>query len=430
MTARKTGTKAGAKISEKHLGNGLRVLLVERHAAPVVAVLLLYGVGSRDEHEHESGLSHFLEHMMFKGTAAYPKGQIDLVTTALGGNNNAFTTYDHTGYWFEFAADRWEQALEIEADRMGGLLLDEDEFRAEKAVVLEELSMGEDDPWRRLSREVQRCLFPRHPYGRPVIGYPDTLEAMDVDDMRDFYRRHYHPGNATLVVCGDIAPRRALESVRLHFGGVPALPEANADHPRRPPLGDLSAQVRLLCHWDDSSRRLCMAWPTATLASDADYALDLLTVLLTTGRLSRLYRRLIQEEGLATSVSASNDMRTDGGAFWIFAECAEGVEPRALEAAIDEEIARLATELVPKRDLNRARQILAASAAHESETVSDLADDLGGWAVDYDWRESLRAEERLARITPSFLRQTAGRYLMPSRRVLGWSLPEGEEDLS
>ncbi len=185
--------------------------------------MLWYRVGARNETEKEAGVSHFLEHMMFKGSARYGKGDIDRITTTLGGTNNAFTTADHTAYWFEFASDRWESALEIEADRMRALLLDPAEFEAEKQVVLEELAQGEDDPWRVLSQEVQSALFPRHPYRRPVIGYADTLKALSVAEMRDYYERFYHPGNAVLVVSGDIEPARALDDrAAALLGSIPA----------------------------------------------------------------------------------------------------------------------------------------------------------------------------------------------------------------
>jgi zinc protease len=156
----RTATKAGARIEERQLDNGLKVLLVERHFDPVVAVMLWYKVGARNELEREAGVSHFLEHMMFKGSQKFGKGAIDLVTTQLGGSNNAFTSSDHTAYWFELASDRWEKALEIEADRMRGLLLDPTEYEAEKKVVLEELSMGLDDPWRNVTELVQSALVP------------------------------------------------------------------------------------------------------------------------------------------------------------------------------------------------------------------------------------------------------------------------------
>jgi len=177
-------TKAGAALRELRLANGLRVLLAERHLDPVVSVILWYRVGSRDEDERAAGVSHFLEHMMFKGSARFGKGEVDRVTMMLGGSNNAFTSADHTAYWFELASDRWEAALEIEADRMRALLLDPGEFAAEKAVVLEELAMGQDDPWRRLTEIVQEALFGRHPYRRPVIGHADALKRLPVEEMR------------------------------------------------------------------------------------------------------------------------------------------------------------------------------------------------------------------------------------------------------
>jgi zinc protease len=167
-----TAVKGGAKIREHALANGLRVLIAERHGDPVVAVMLWYKVGSKNEREHEAGVSHFLEHMMFKGSSRFGKGEIDRSTTELGGSNNAFTSYDHTAYWFELASDRWEKALEIEADRMRTLLLDRAEFDAERAVVLEELSMGKDDPWRALPSACRTRAPPRHPYRRPSSASP------------------------------------------------------------------------------------------------------------------------------------------------------------------------------------------------------------------------------------------------------------------
>jgi zinc protease len=419
---------AGARIREHRLRNGMRVLLAERHGDPVVAVVLLYCAGGRTESEREAGISHFLEHMMFKGSAAFGKGAIDLETTVLGGVNNAYTTADHTGYWFEFASDRWEKALEIEADRMRGLLLDAEEFEAEKTVVLEELAMGEDDPWRRLSTAVGAALFGRHPYGRPVVGFADTLRRMSVEDMRAYYDRFYHPGNATLVVCGDVRPSTALRAVRRHFGGIdPGTPFDEADA-YRAPLPEPAGGGRLEIHWDDSVRRLCVAWPTVRVGVDEDYAFDVLSTILSTGRLARLYRRLVKEEGLAVSVSTHNDTRVEGGAFWLLAECKEGRAAEELERAVDEEIARLGAELVSASELRRARNILLAADAFESETVADLADDLGGFAVDADWRLAVENAARLAAVRPRQVRDIVRRFLRPDRRILGWSLPDAERE--
>ncbi|TDJ69092.1 MAG: insulinase family protein [Planctomycetota bacterium] len=434
MSARKTRaaeraaaprTKAGAEIREHRLRNGLRVLLVERHLDPVVAVMVWYGVGSRDEREHEAGASHFLEHMMFKGTRAVGKGEVDRLTTELGGSNNAFTTSDHTAYWFELASDRWEAALEIEADRMRGLLLDPAEFEAEKAVILEELAMGLDDPWRNLSMQVQEMLFPRHPYRRPVIGYRDVLEALAPEDLRDYYRRFYHPANATLVICGDIGSAAALRAVRKHFGGIAAGPTETRR--RAAPAGSVieepRGERRIQTSWDDAGKRLCLAWPTIAVSEPEDFVLDVLSAILSTGRLSRLHRRLVLERSLATSMGTNNDTRVDGGSFWLFAECAPDVEPEALERAIDAELAELAAKLPAAKELKRAKATLASSEAYEGETVSDLAESLGAWAVDAHWHLALEAAERRNAVSAKDVRDAARRFLRSDRRVVGWSLP-------
>ena len=351
QTARKPSTMklGGAMVSESRLKNGMRVIVAERHTDPVVSSLLMYKVGSRYESEVEAGVSHFLEHMMFKGTPCFGKGEVDRITTELGGHNNAFTSYDHTGYWFEMASDRWEGVLAIEADRMQNLALDPAEFEAERNVVLEELAMSEDDPWRVLTQKVQTAMFPRHSYRWPVIGYPESLIPMTVDDMRRHYRKYYHPANATLVISGDVKKRAALAAARKHFGEI-----APGEENTSKPYGSFSEPVgetRIGMTWEDPAKRLCIAWPTTSVCSEDDYTLDIVTTILAQGRLSRLQRRLVLDEGLATSISISNECWVDGGSFWILAECAQDTEPAELERAIHEEIARLATDKVSAAEL-------------------------------------------------------------------------------
>lgn len=414
----------GARVLEYHLANGLRVLLVERHLDPVVAVMTWYPVGARNETEREAGVSHFLEHMMFKGSERFGKGQVDLVTTTLGGSNNAFTSADHTAYWFEFASDRWEKALEIEADRMRGLLLDAKEFEAEKAVVLEELAMGEDDPWRNLTQEVGHHLFPRHPYRRPVIGYADTLRVLKLEEMRDYYRRFYHPGNATLVVCGDFDVAEALALVAKHFASIPRGVEyAQADCPR-PVVIEPKGERRLALTWDDPASRLCIAWPTSVVGSDDDHVLDVVSILLTGGRLSRLYRKLVLGSAIATSISTHNDTRRETGSFWVFAELAQGRDKVELERAIDAELARLAKEPVPAPELARAKKTILAGEAYDRETVSDFAEEIGEFATDLAWKDAFTTDARIRKVTAKDVRECVARLLVAKRRVLGWSLPE------
>ncbi len=423
-------TYCGATVHERRLDNGMRVLIAERHLDPVVAVMVWYGVGARHETGPEAGVSHFLEHMMFKGTEAHGKGAIDLETTVLGGSNNAFTTPDHTAYWFEFASDRWERALDLEADRMQGLLLDPEEFAAEKKVVLEELSMGLDDPWRSLSRKVSEALFGEHPYARPVIGYRETLEPMTADDMRAYYLRHYRPGNATLVVAGDVEPEAALAAVAARFGAIEdqAADEAVGEGRPDPALEvELDGEERIETTWDDNASRMIVAYPGGPFGSDVDFTMDVVVSVLTSGKLSRLYRRLVIDEGLATSVSANNDARARGGGFWIYAEAVHGADTEQLEAAIHEEVARLCVELVAEGEMTRAQKLLAASEAFDSETVTDVAETLGEYATDLRWQDALEVEARRASVNASSLMATCERLLRPDRRVVAWSRPAPAE---
>lgn len=415
--------KAGAQIHEERLPNGLRVLIAERSADPVVAVMTWYKVGARNETEREAGVSHFLEHMMFKGSTNFPKGQVDLVTTQLGGVNNAFTGHDHTAYWFELASDRWEHALEIEADRMQGLEFDAGEFDAERAVVLEELAMGLDDPWRSLKNLVSAAVFERHPYRRPVIGYADALRGLDVEAMRDYYARFYHPANATLVICGDVQRKDVMQRVRRHFGKLQAGPSYALADPLRPEPGEPIGEKRVAMEWPDPGQRLCIAWPTATFTSEDDYTLDVAATLLGSGRLSRLYRRLVLDERLATVVGVDNDTRVEGGLFWFMAECSESDSLDALERAVDEELERLASETVPAAELKRVKKVLIASQAYETETATDLAEELGEYATDGDWRRAIDLTERVSKVTARSLRDCARRLLTRDRRVVGRCTP-------
>jgi zinc protease len=413
-----------AAVREQRLANGLDVLIAERHGDPVVAVMVWYKVGSKNERDFEAGVSHFLEHMMFKGSSRFGKGAIDRITTELGGQNNAFTSYDHTAYWFELASDRWERALEIEADRMRTLTLDAGEYDAERAVVLEELSMGQDDPWRVLSERVQATALARHPYRRPIIGFPDALSGLGVEAMRDYYRRFYRPSNATLIVCGDVDTNQALASVEKHFGSLPAGEDASTPEAFRPSEAEPRGEQRLSLTWDDQGKRVCMAWPTARFASDDDATLDIVSSLLSGGRLSRLHRRLVLERALATTISTSNDTRVEGGLFWLFAECAQDVAPEKLERAIDAEIARLGDELATAKELTRVKRMLEAAEAYDHETVTDIAEDLGEHATDSNWRLAFEAIERIKAVDAKRVRDAARRFLRPERRTVGWCLPK------
>ncbi|MGB6639277.1 MAG: pitrilysin family protein, partial [Thermoanaerobaculia bacterium] len=201
------------RMHQVELDNGLTACVVEDRRTSLVTTALCYRVGTRDEAPSQGGIAHFLEHMMFKGSPLFGPGEVDQRTQALGGTNNAFTSHDCTLYEFSFASDRWVEALAIEADRMAGLALDETEIDAERAVILEEISHEEDDPWDALEMEVRDRFYGEHPYGRRVLGQRDSLTAIGRGELEAFHRLHYRPANAVLVVAGDVG-QEALEPIR------------------------------------------------------------------------------------------------------------------------------------------------------------------------------------------------------------------------
>lgn len=355
------------------LDNGFKALLVERGPLPVVASLLWYRVGSRDERTGETGVSHFLEHMMFKGTERFAKGQIDLQTSKMGGSNNAFTDNDGTAYYFTLAADRWETALEIEASRMRDCLLDPHEFASEKNVVLEELAMGEDDPWRPLYQATESLLYQVHPYHHPVIGYRQDLERLSAQQMRDYYRRHYGPNRAFLVVVGNIDRARTAQRIRELFGPIPRVEERREPLAEPTPQGERRATLRT----PHSVTRLCFGFPTCRMGERDDYALDVLAHDLGNSKNSRLYRRLVLKEELVTDVNVMNETRQEPGALFLLCELRDGVQPAKVEAIVREEIRAQIREGVAKKDLARILAQIKASFLFQDESVLDLAMKLG-----------------------------------------------------
>src|SRR5262245_52363737 len=239
------------------LRNGLVVLTKEVHTSPIVTSMIWYRVGSRNEELGQTGKSHFLEHMLFKGTERFKKGEIDLLTLKNGGGNNAFTSHDFTAYYFNFASDRWQVALDIEADRMVNCTFEPEEFEAEKKVVIEELKTGLDSPWGLLIQETDAAAYKVHPYRNPIVGWLQDVESASAADQQDYYHRYYHPNNAVLVLVGDFETDRVLERVNEVFSAIPPGPEP-------PPMKLIepvqNGEHRLVVRWRSKIPRLAMAY--------------------------------------------------------------------------------------------------------------------------------------------------------------------------
>jgi zinc protease len=402
------------------LDNGLTVCLLENRQAPVVTVALAYRAGTRDEPAGQGGVAHFLEHMMFKGAARYGPGEIDRRTQALGGANNAFTSPDLTVYYFNFAADRWTEALAIEADRMSGLTLGPAEVASERQVILEEIAMYDSEPWDALEVAVAARLFLPHPYGRPVLGTRGELMATDDAVLRDFHRRFYRPDNAVCVVGGDVGDE-ALAEVQRTLGVLPggAARRAGPTPPERGP----KSLVRLTRRKGEVAR-LLISCPGPAGDHPDHAAMRLLTTLLAGGRTSRLHRLLVDERQECVFVSADLNDTLDVGQITIAAEIVPGVEPARVEEAVLAQVADLVAQPPGAAELERSRQVAIADwvFGHEKvhqQTVS-LAAGVALFALDH-WDRHLQS---LQEAGAERLHEVAGRYLRLDRgAVLGWSLP-------
>ena len=410
------------KVETLLLQNGMRVLMLPRRSLPVVATVLWYEVGARDELSGETGVSHFLEHMMFKGTDRYAKGQIDLLTSKMGGSNNAFTDNDGTAYFFAMASDRWESALEIEASRMRSCLLDPTEFASEKSVVLEELAMGEDEPWRPLYQATESLLFQVHPYHHPVIGWKQDLERLTAAGMRAYYDRNYGPNRAFMVIAGDIDVERTRQKVTELFGSIPATAE-----PRREVLAEpaMPGERRAVLHTPHSVTRMCMGFRGARNGERDDYALDVLCHHLGLGKNSLLYKRLVVEEELVTNLSVMNEARLDPGAVFLLFELRDGADPKVVEKLVCEEVKRLVDKGVDKKDLARIREQIRAAFLFEDETVLDTALKVARFEsmTPGGWQALEHVVPTITSLDNKELREVAARYFDLDRKCVVWALP-------
>jgi len=409
------------RLQLERLDNGLTVCLLANPQAPVVTTALFYRAGTRDEPAGHGGVAHFLEHMMFKGSARFGPGEIDRLTQALGGVNNAFTSHDGTAYYFNFAADRWTEALAIEADRMAGVALDPEQVASERQVILEEIAMYDSEPWDALEMAVHDRLFAGHPYGHPVLGTREELLATGPEDLRSFHRRLYRPDNAVLVVAGDVG-EEAFATVAKTVGSVAAGAE-----PRRgfhPPT-TLPSSVERLERRKGEVARLLLALP-APHGSHPDHApLRLAATVLGGGRTSRLQHALVEDEQLCVWVTADLSEGMDASLMTVAAEVVPGVEPERVEARVLELIEELRHRPLDEEELERCRQIASADWVFGHEKVHQQALSVGLALALFDLEHLDLHMERLLATDADRLAEVADRYLRPERgSVMGWSLPK------
>src|SRR5262245_54738849 len=406
------------------LSNGLVVLTKEVHTSPIVTSMIWYRVGSRNEELGHTGKSHFLEHMLFKGTDRFKKGEIDLLTLKNGGANNAFTSHDFTAYYFNFASDRWEIALDIEADRMVNCSFDPEEFEAEKKVVIEELKTGLDSPWGLLLQEEEATAFKVHPYRNPIVGWLQDVERATVDEQQAYYRRYYHPNNATLVIAGDFEADDVLNKVERAFGSIPAGSPPAAMVLKEPTQ---RGERRLVVRWRSKVPRLAIAYHAPEIAAPDTYSLQVLAVILAEGKASRLYQRMVEREQTVTFVSAEYGESKDPTLFHIRAEARGDFSINEVEASIHDELANVSRNGVSAHELNRAKHQIEAHFILSRERTLDQAILLGQIEVLYglDYIDSYL--QRINAITDTDIADVCSRYLNENNRTVAQLLSDGSE---
>ena len=406
------------------LGNGLVVLTKEVHTSPIVTSMIWYRVGSRNEELGQTGKSHFLEHMLFKGTDRFKKGGIDLITLKNGGGNNAFTSHDFTAYYFNFASDRWDVALDIESDRMVNCSFDPEEFEAEKKVVIEELKTGLDSPWGLLLQDEEAAAFKVHPYRNPIVGWLQDVERATVEEQQAYYRRYYHPNNATLVLAGDFETDQILAKVGRAFGSIPAGPAPLPMLLKEPPQ---RGERRLIVRWRSKIPRLAIAYHAPQIAHVDSYALQVLGVVLSEGKASRLYQRLVELEQSVTFVSAEYGETKDPALFHIRAEARGEHSIQEIETSIYDELSRIASGQLTEHELDRAKHQIEAHFILSRERTLDQALLLGQIETLYgiDYIDSYL--QRINAVTAADVAAASSAYLNEDNRTVAILLNDGSD---
>ncbi|MBS0245533.1 MAG: insulinase family protein [Proteobacteria bacterium] len=416
---------AGPAIADFKLDNGLELVVIPDHRAPVVTHMIWYKVGAADETPGKSGLAHFLEHLMFKGTAKHPAGQFSQVVARMGGQENAFTSNDYTGYYQRVPSEKLKEVMGFEADRMTGLVLTDAVVLPERDVILEERNQRmENNPRARLGEQIDAALFLNSPYGRPVIGWRHEMEGLTKDDAIGFYRRFYGPNNAVVVVAGDVEPQQALAFAKATYGAVkPRADIAPRERPQEPP----PAAVRSLTLADPRVeqpvlQRAYLVPSFHTAKAGESEALEVLAHILGAGSNSRLYRALVVDKHVATSAGAYYDSSAyDMSKFGVYGAPGEGVGLPELEKDIDAVIAEVIDKGVTADELERSKARLVADAIYAQDNQATMARwygqtlMTGGTVADVQsWPQRIHA------VTAEQVKDAARHWLEKIRSVTGY----------
>lgn len=411
-------------ISTFFLKNGMQVVTIPDHRAPVVTHMVWYRVGAADEQPGKSGIAHFLEHLMFKGTKDIKPGDFSKIVARNGGQDNAFTSQDYTGYYQRIARDRLELVMKMEADRMRNLILADKDVLPERDVILEERRMRIDnDPSSRLSEQLSAALYVAHPYGKPIIGWENEMAGLTREDALAFYSKYYAPNNAILVVAGDIEPGELKPLAETYYGGLKPSPaivkrvrpvEPKPDAERRVVLRDKDVRLATM-------RRSYLTASYTTGEPGEAEALSVLSELLGEGATSRLYTALVVDQKIASGAGSYfiGDYM-DNGVFMIYGMPNGGKDIAEVEKSIDKVIAKLLADGVTKTEVEHAKRILISDNIYSRDSQSGMARMFGSALTSGQTVEDvLTWPDRIEKVTAKQVTDAARKYLRRKNSVTG-----------
>jgi zinc protease len=422
LAASASAATLGQRVFETTLANGLKVLILEEPKAPVVTVQVWYKVGSRNEPAGKSGLAHMLEHMMFKGTTKVSGKEFESLVSRSGGINNAETQRDVSGYYEDFAANRVELGLELEADRMSSLRIDEKDFLSERQVVAEERSLRiEDQPANVLGEVMRGAAFLAHPYGRPTIGWPSDIQSWTREDLVQFYRTYYAPNNATLVVAGDVKKDALLPKIQALFSGIPRQPDPPKHITQElPQLGERRVYVRK----EAELPLLFAVHHVPNLTHPDSFALRVLAYILGGGESARFHQKVVYEMQIASYAGADyNPVYADPFLFGFSGGPLPGKTAEELEQALDAEVERLKQGGVTDRELQKAKNQIESEFLFAQDSVHLLANMLGRYETVASWKLLDGFVDGVRKVTAADVQRVAQKYLTRDNRTVAILIP-------
>ncbi len=417
-------SEAGLKeqVFETVLPNGLKVILLENHKAPLVTFQVWYRVGSRNEEWGRTGLSHMLEHMMFKGTEKVGPEDFSRIIQENGGNDNAFTSRDYTAYFENLSADRIQIALDLESDRMQNLMFREEDFRTERMVVMEERRLRtEDNPQAYLQEQLEATAFQIQPYHWPTIGWMEDISRFTLEDLKTYYRTYYNPVNAFLVVVGDFKKEEILPRIEKAFGPYHKGAMPNQEKEKDPAQ---AGERRIFLKKEAQLPYIVMGYHVPNLREPDSYVLEVIATILSGGKSSRLYQSLVREKRLVLSADADHSLLSrDPSLFYLSADLLPGKEVVEVEKALDQEVERLQREPMGERELEKAKNQLEAAFVYGQDSLFYQAMLLAQHEIALNWRALDDYIPSIRKVSTEDIQRVAKRYLTPDNRTIGILIP-------